>query len=207
MPHPNKLIGKCSLGMKHTCTDKGNFARDLLRLGKQNQHGPTGRIGRNNRLVEDIVGQSRRRGSFNTSAVPYMANPVFLYDIEQLADTDPERQKQLATSLQNFLGLETPLGPLPRVRPGRVYQAAKQAERNIRKIDICQSEYEPVRRELLRLASNNAEWILTEFIPRVQVANREHLTTILESWRKDPCQADATIIKPFGGGLPRIRGV
>ena len=195
MPHPNKLIGRCSTGMKHTCTEKGNFAYDLLRLGKQNRNSTTNNNSKE--LQESIVGRFAR-SRYNVSEVPYMTNPVFLYDMEQLADRDPQRRAQFAGQLQQFLGLATPLPHLPHVQPGRHMSNEQQRRLNAMKMDICRSEFEPVRRELMGIAQVNANWLIqSDFVqdPTVTVPNLDHFRQIIQGWQRDPCDTDATIIR------------
>lgn len=192
MLHPNKLVGRCYWGMQMTCTERANFAYQLLRLGKQN--GPSSNSRKRaptnlSRLVESIVGHFPKTW-YNVSAVPYHPNPVFLYETTQLH----ENQDQFLGDLSAFLGLTTsPLsGPIPSIQPGYSWQnASLQASKDALKISICHDEYRPVRRELLRLAKQTSEWILTDFYdaPTVVVSDKHRFGRILEAWKSDPCES------------------
>lgn len=178
MPHPNKLVGRCLGGMFHTCTEKANYAYYLLRLGKQVQL-PNHEY---SEMEEDIVGHYRKQ-YYNLSAVEYMPNPVFLYEITQLPT--------LAPALESFLGLKTPLPPLPHVKPGLEWHAEIQEQKDSLKIEICDDEYERVRQELLRLGKQSSEWIRTVLLhsPDVVTANRTEFEELLDAWSQDPCES------------------
>lgn len=202
-PHPNQLIGRCMGGMKHTCTEKGNFAYYLIRLGKQHwntsanlqlQRGPDGGLPPPPReataLEETIVGYYRKDRYSITDDVKYMPNPVFFFDVTQFSDTNATRQAQFRRDIQEFLNVPPQLGPLLHYKPGRQWVASEQAQRDARKIDICQAEFVPVRKELMRLSRQNAEWMASVFLhlPDVHVSSRDYVMhDILERWRHDPC--------------------
>lgn len=202
-PHPNQLIGRCMGGMKHTCTERGNFAYHLIRLGKQHwntsanlqlQRGPDGSMPPPPReataLEETIVGYYRKDRYSFTDDVKYLPNPVFLFDVTQFSDTNATRQAQFRRDIQEFLNVPPQLGPLLHYKPGRQWVASEQAQRDARKIDICHAEFAPVRQELLRLSRQNAEWLASVFLqlPDVHVSSRDYVIhDILERWRHDPC--------------------
>ena len=184
MPHPNKLIGRCTKGMKHACTDMSNFAYHLIRLGKQHWNGTRPETP----LERQIVGRYRR-AAYNTTALHPQPNPIFLYTVEQLADRNASRQAQFRTDVQSFLGLHTPLPPLLHFSPGRRWTEAQQRKRDALKIDVCDPEYAPVRRELMRLATQNGQWI-ADFLtfPGVTVSSPEFVRdALLNEWMRDPC--------------------
>jgi len=120
------------------------------------------------------------------------SNEVFLFDVDQLSDTDPLRRELFRQDLQNFLQLSEPLPPNPvPIKPGKFHHnITVQADKNQRKIDICDDEYVPLRRELMELASMSSEWIREQFLgrPGVYVSSPEYLRRILEErWLVDPC--------------------
>lgn len=183
MPHPNKLIGRCYPGMRLTCTEKANFAYNLLRLGKQNDalsHTPTA-------LENKIVGHFKRAW-FNVSDVLYHPNPIFLYELNQLED--PVHQQDFRRDLQHFLGLKYDLDPIAVDKPGLAWKNDSiQLSKDKQKIDICQDEYQSVRNELMRLSRQNSLWLRSGFLdyPNVTVSARERLEEILVGWMSDPC--------------------
>jgi hypothetical protein len=180
LPLPNELIGRCYGNMRHTCTEKGNFAFHLISMGKQHYNGtrPT------TDLERDIVGHFKR-SEYDPSTVKYMDNPVFLFDLDQLKD------KTFQTDMATFLGLS--LDKLPAMRsysPGRTWEDAEQQARDKRKINICDAEFIPLRAELMRLARQNSLWIRQVFLdlPGVHVSSRSTFEQAVETWMKDPCE-------------------
>jgi hypothetical protein len=187
MRHPNALIGVCTRGMKNTCTEKGNFALHLLKLGKQNQLSAE-TASRTTPRAESVLRLYKRKW-YNASAVPVMPNPVFLFDVEQLSDANETRSRQFRDDVQLFLGLDSELPPLLRTKPGKVWGPVVQAKKDRYRIDVCDDEYKPVRANLLRMSRLNADWIRNEFLdyPGVHFSSREFLEQILDGWMVDPC--------------------
>ena len=215
MPHPNALVGRCMAGMFLSCTEKGNFAYHLLKLGKQNLTiaedagtGPAISPQRRRALEDQIVGYYPA-ARYDVGAMTPIPNEVFLFDMEQLTEAtaatdddenlDPESDSSPAArfrrDLQAFLGLSVPLPALPHHKPGRnITDARLQAARDAAKIDdICRDEYRPVRTELMRLARLNSAWIRGVFakLPTVTVSHPEHFDELLARWMVDPCDETA----------------
>jgi len=187
LPHPNKLVGRCMSGMKNTCTEKGNFAYDLMRMGKRNlANGPQPTTD----LEEQILGRYRRAW-YNATEVPPMANEVFFFDISQLADTNATRTQRFRDDVREFLGLDGDLPPFVHVVPGREHNATIQALKDRNKINICDDEFAPVRTELMRLGRLNSQWMREVFLnmPGVR-SSREYLEELLLGWMNDPCEKD-----------------
>jgi hypothetical protein len=101
--------------MRNTCTDKGDFARSLMRLGKQN--GPAAAEPRPATALERrILSRYDDKGAHNSTEFQFMTNPVFLFELTQLSDgTGSERFRR---DFQRFMGLRRPLPP-PRGTTGR----------------------------------------------------------------------------------------
>eukprot|EP00977_Amphora_coffeiformis_P003398 scaffold630_cov174-Amphora_coffeaeformis.AAC.18 len=188
MPDPNHLIGRCYPDRMNTCTEKGNFAYSLLWLGKTNEQRPMSQ----SPLVEKIVGHYQRLW-FNTSAVPYLHNPVFLYHMEQMQES-PET---LARDIKTFLGLDGDLPPLPHRKPGLdIVDEAVRQEKELQKIDICDPAYRAVRSDLIRIGTLGAQWLEQELLPSsstVHVSDPNGFRKILRHWSKDPCGNSTTI--------------
>lgn len=216
MKHPNKLIGRCTAGMFLTCTEKGNFAYHLLKLGKQNIAQAKNNIylspARRRELEEEIVGFIGPAW-YNVSAVKPIPNPVFLFETRQLAEatvyntsagiqlyshlnnhSDVDYGSKFRQDVKEFLGLTRQLHPLPHMSPGQnIIDAEQQKTRDMMKIrDICSDEYTLIRQELLRLARLNSEWIRKVFVhlPTVSVSNPEHFEYLLLEWMDDPCEKE-----------------
>jgi hypothetical protein len=129
---------------------------------------------------------------------PYIRvpNPVFLYDTVQLErkENDIEQSSLLIArfgqDMANFLGLSFPLPPPPRHSPGKqLKNATLQAERNAKKIRICDERYIEQRQQLLEIGSRAARWILDYFLAAedVFVSNPQHFREILKGYGQDPC--------------------
>ena len=128
---------------------------------------------------------------------PRMPNPVFLYEMGQLADNDSDaRLKQFGQDMANYLGLTLEdLPPIPHHKPGKKLQnVTLQAERDAKKIRICDDRYEPQRKRLLDIGNRTAEWILNYFLSpssnsdSVFVSNPKHFRELLLGYSKDPCK-------------------
>lgn len=185
LPHPNNLIGACRKGRYLTCTDKGDFAYSLLKLGQQNY--PSSRPA--TKLELEITG--RRNYSFDTTKVEYMYNPIFIFELDQLSDNNATRNELFRSDFTKFMGLKEPLPALPHFIPGKKRDTKEQVSRNALKIQICNDEYQIVRNELMILARATSRWIREVFLngPTVTVSSREYFESILEGWMHDPCDS------------------
>jgi hypothetical protein len=195
MKHPNQLIGGCYAGHKMTCTLKSDWAYYLFGLGKQFSQGPRPLT----ELEEQIIYQHPYRPKRSiikdpSNSVTPIRNNVFLFELHQLGDKkNATRQAQFQSDLQHFLQLKQPFETSATVDqhfiPGRVWPKEVQDAKNRLKINICQDEFIPLRRELLRQARLSAAWIQTVFLqsPGVYCSNREHLYELLDAWKVDPC--------------------
>jgi hypothetical protein len=116
-----------------------------------------------------------------------------LFDLAQLGDDDEVRRKSFRSSIQDYLGLKVDLPDAARVVPGIKWSEAIQKVKDSLKIDICERQYVPVRKELMFHSRNTAEWIRTTFLdlPGVHVANRRYFEEIMESYLRDPCGSES----------------
>ena len=92
MPDAEKMKGACGGGFNGVCTDRGQFHFQLANLGK------TMLLPEENMLME------RRRTRRRT--VANFTQPVFLYEVSQLSDTDETRALALRQDLTKFLELK-----------------------------------------------------------------------------------------------------
>lgn len=191
LPHPNNLIGSCRQGRFLTCTSKGDFANSLLKLGQQNYPKPRPAT----ELELSITGRYNRTFPFDSSTVEYMYNPIFIFELDQLGDTDVARNDLFRSDFTKFMGLKDPLPALPHYIPGMVRETEEQIQRDALKIKICDDEYTPVRNELMVLARSSSQWIREVFLngPTVHVSSKEYFISILEGWMKDPCDDDTIL--------------
>jgi hypothetical protein len=157
-------------------------------------------------LEQEIVWKYKREG-YNISTIQPLLNPVFLFDLNQLSSSSTtshmfdetnetirmarqERMKQLRYDMKQFLQLQHDLPDLVHYKPGRQYNDEQiQNEINQYKINICHSQHDTVRKELLHVAQQTSEWIRTVFInaPTVHVSSRDYFIRLLESYMIDPC--------------------
>jgi hypothetical protein len=116
---------------------------------------------------------------------------IFLYEVSQLSDPDPDRAADLRTTLQSFLNLTIPLDPMIWYRPGKQHKNQWELERlNAKKINICDAQHEALRTVLRYQAGNASRWIRHYFLdaPDVVTSSKEYLRNIiLPSWERDPC--------------------
>lgn len=170
MPHPNDLLKK---EVKGFSVETGNFHAFLGRLGKTNMTAP------------EEIEMRRNFPHLLDPLPPPMANKVFLYDIEQVADTNETRSTTLRRDLQQFLELEEEIPPLTihknkgKRKPDKAY------------IDICEQEYDILRNELKHIAGRASIWIRKYFVEDedVTVSSRDYLEEILQKWMYDPCDS------------------
>lgn len=172
MPPPQRLLGPCVRESQGVCTDRANFHRNLAMLAKTNHSHPDEQA-----LLVGMPAKYRQK----MSPIP---NPVFLYDVGQLYDSNPERKARFKADLEDFVGLDTPL-PSDYAEP----QSSK-TDTKFAKLDICHSDFDEIRRELMAIASRSATWITQYFMQSesVVVSSPAYFTEILQSWYHDPCE-------------------
>ena len=195
-PAPEQFIGRplCDRdvrGGRRTCTSKGDFAYELLRLGKHNY--PQPRLP--SALEQSIVERYANHRDMNFTAIKYMENPVLLFETEQLAATNPGRD-QFRHDVSNFLGIAPVLGEIPHTKPGSAHQYSptEQALRNARRLHICDPRHAELRAALLHLARDTSQWLRESGVldvPTVFVPQRAQLEVRLLAWMVDPCDAVA----------------
>lgn len=121
---------------------------------------------------------------------PYLPNPVFLYDTEQLSDKDDNRSNLFVQDLEHFLGLQDPLPPPLHFKPGKDQPTDKQRLIDSKKIKICDKRYAKQRQILLDIGTKVQAWILEYFVksPDVYISNPEHFQEIVRRYAVDPCE-------------------
>ena len=172
MPPPHLLLGKCFPESQGVCTDRANFHRNLAMLAKTNH---------SEKDQRDLLVGLPSKYLRGMSEIP---NPVFLYDLSQLYDKDPTRKAKFQSDLEDFIGLDAPL-------PSNFTDSSvKKGDSKLSRIDICQAEFDEIRRELLAIASRAATWISRYFLKAdsVFVSSPEYFDEILSSWHHDPCE-------------------
>jgi hypothetical protein len=178
MPPPNELMGSCNSASLNVCVENAMFHVHLSRLGKTF----------NNHSGEDLGEQAKLLGiPRDQLASPRylpLGNKVFLYDIEQLKDTNETRRDMYRADVSRFLGLTYDLEPYLEDDPRASHHRAKFAP-----FDICQDEHRHLRLALLNVGQSASCWIRRYFLPHpdVFVSSPSFFEEILLRWMVDPC--------------------
>jgi hypothetical protein len=191
LPHPDQLIGKCTAGRYNTCTQKGDFAFHLYKLGKTDFEHPTD-------LERKL--QERWHPSNNSSSQIQQQlrsepvrtpNKVLLFEMSQLSSKDPAKMDRLRSGVKDFVGLQQDMPAIPHRIPGMKFDNATQAIKNQRKIRICDDEYVLVRKHLVELSVQTYHWLMESFLqsPDVVVSDRRDFEEAMKPWLSDPCDA------------------
>jgi hypothetical protein len=172
LPEPNEMIGPCSKAMAGVCTDDVRYMDHLSIFGKTKLVDPE--------ELKLLSHESTHR------QVQKLENPIFLYEISQMEETNPTYSMQFQEDLKSYLGLRMPLVPLKSSRKKRKNNPYKQLE-----INICDPQYKDVHNELMSIARNASIWIRDYFepLPEVHVSCPEHFHELLLEWMIDPCIA------------------
>ena len=171
IPPPYALIRRQSHGFG---VQQAHFHIYLARMGKVN-------------MTSSQQVQLRKQFPNQLKNLPErMPNDVFFYDMEQLADDNATRSEQFRKDLKSFLGLQKrQLPPMIQKNAGKVKPApSKQSY-----IDICDSEFDKLRAELLKVSQRTSKWIRMYWLDAddVYYSSREYLEATLKSWMYDPC--------------------
>jgi hypothetical protein len=175
LPSPRKLMGSCSNHEhKGFCTDRAQFHQNLAKFGKTNLRDPAEKA---------LLRLPRKSKDFLRTD-----NPIFLYDMSQIYDSNQTRLEQFKADLGHFLRLPTPL-------PDASAAADKTTTSRVKKkvLNICLDEHEAVRKELVQIGTRASMWIRKYFMKldpaQVTISNREFFELALKEWKYDPCLA------------------
>jgi hypothetical protein len=116
---------------------------------------------------------------------PPLGNKIFLYEIEQLKDTNETRRDKYRSDVSRFLGLTYDLEPYLEDDPRASHYREKFAP-----FDICQDEHRQLRLALLSVGQSASSWIRRYFLPHpdVFVSSPSFFEEILLLWMLDPCE-------------------
>jgi hypothetical protein len=172
LPPPNTMIGKCSKAMAGVCTDQVRYMDHLSIVGKTERTNPA-----------ELQWLSSEMMHYTG---PRLENPIFLYEISQMEEPNPDYATQYREDLQDFLGLRQPLEPLVSSHKRHADSPFKHLE-----IDICDAQHAAVHDELLSISRNASIWIRDYFVPlpEVHISCPEHFHDLLMEWMIDPCIA------------------
>jgi hypothetical protein len=181
MPHPTKLIRTCH---RHVCTERANFHVALARLGKTDMTAP-----------EELEIIRKNWELFKEVPPPRLPNKIFFWTTDQLTDKNETRAAKFRSDVQQFVGFNKEIQPVPHVMPepkfGVTIKNALQEKINKTLIDICESQYDEVRAVLMDASRSASIWIRKYFLESedVIVSSREHVEEILMTWMEDPCES------------------
>jgi hypothetical protein len=187
--------------MRNCCTYRASYAYYLIRLGKQYLSSiPNNQRREPTELEWKIATKYNASFGYDVTRIKPIPNPVFLYELSQLSDTNITRAEIFRKDVQDFLGLQQSLPILGHHKPGKYVQnTTLQQQIDQYKINICDDKYSDIRNELLVIAQESSIWIREVFInsPTVYVSSHDYFESLLEKWIIDPCttRRTATAIK------------
>ena len=168
----NKLSKRCIPGSLGICGWRASFVDFLFKLGK-------------------TPGTAQERDLLELNLKRNTVGEIFLYDLNQLSDTNETRARLFRQDLASFLGLEGEMPPIPHVNTlGRFdYIDVWKEETHKRKINVCDNEHAYARKILQDKTVRTSKWIREYLLQsnEVFVSSREYFTEILEGWMEDPC--------------------
>lgn len=175
MPPANQLAGRCARRHQGLCTFRGNFHLFLANMGKTN-------------MDTDPQEQALIPTEYQKLIKPVpLKGRIFLWDISQLNSDNPHFREDL----RQFLRLDDPLPEMIWVKPGFSHEKnPMKHEVMSKKIDICDSQYNEIRKILLKQGTLASQWIRKYFLEAegVFVSQKEHFSNvILKSWERDIC--------------------
>ena len=182
------LMGACTPSSQGVCTDYAKFHVNLAKLGKTNVTNPA------EQMLLHLAKKDQKTLLANNKN-NNIANPLFLYDTEQLYDKNTTRSTQFRKDLQKFLGLSAPLLAPIQKPPNEAAAATADGTPTTKKakpkvLDICEPRYAALRAELVAIGKRASLWIRKYLLTvhSVTVSSPEHFASILQTWKTDPCE-------------------
>jgi Sulfotransferase domain len=174
---PNDLIGYCTREMYNVCTEEIRYMDHLSNIGKTARTDPD-----ELKLLSPVPPRHR--------ATPKLDNPIFLYEISQMEETDEVLVAQFRQDLQSYLGLTQPIEPLTELKESH----DDDPFHDVAVINICDPEYTAVHDDLMDIAQRSSMWLRQYFLPLpdVHVSSPDHFHQLMENWMMDPCLARAS---------------
>ena len=176
---PLEGLGECKVDAQGVCTDHANFAQYMYRLGKTISLFPT----ETERAIIDANPKA-------ASKVVNTRNLIFVVELSQFTDTNELRKNKLRSDLKSFLGLEGDFPDSPFAKPGKQWPEDVQAIKESRKMNICNEENLPLRKELMRLSRQSSQWIRESFMKSDHVfySSPAFFEAAMLKWMDDPCE-------------------
>jgi hypothetical protein len=148
-------------------------------------------LGKTNMSSPEELEMIRRYPKQLRQLPPPFPNKIFLFTTDQLSDTNETRTQLFAEDVQQFIGFRDKLPPMLHVKPGKKWNDTVQALKDSKKINICDSEYDALRKVLMDIARPASVWIRKYFMEsdQVVVSSPDYFKEILETWMHDPCDS------------------
>jgi hypothetical protein len=175
------LKGSCSKYTHGVCTHRAGFHVQLARLGKTPRN--NGELD----LMPSCTHRDLRRFKFT--------GRVFLYELQQLNESNETRAIMFRRDLKTFLYLKEELPPMVWHRSGHKIKTSKRLrELNAKTLNICDPEHNSLRKVLMTHAINASKWIRLHFLPvsDVHVSSPVYFYELRRNWSVDPCAKKAT---------------
>jgi hypothetical protein len=172
-----EFLGECR-HIHNVCVEGSLFHCQLALLGKTNNTGQENFF--NQQCKEDLLLHQQ-----------YTPNPVFLYEIHQVASTGDI--KTFTKDLSEFLELDEALPEwkeTPHHHADQFVTLNQPAPSHPQKaLNICDNKYRALRDVLMENARNASLWIRNYFIQseEVTISSQEQFVSFVEGWMVDPC--------------------
>ena len=128
---------------------------------------------------------------------PPAPHSVFLYDQNQIDGRKaPEIAETFRRDMSSYLGVSPMLPSLQQATQLSYENTTESAQETQRRtimesklINICNSEFDDMRNELVKVGSDAADWILNYYmpLPNVYVSSPEYFRQVLQEYKSDPC--------------------
>lgn len=166
-PDPNTLIGDEKIGWRGIYTDLARYEDSLMQLGK----------------VDLTREELQHMASQRLHLFPVDLK-IFLYDVEQLSDSNEFRSRKFRSDMQFFLGLKKTIEPFAR------RNAISNKKSYPETINICEKKFSELRGVLVKHGKKAQKWILEKLLKNKDVfvgGDRDHFSAVLFKWGTDPC--------------------
>jgi len=166
-PDPYSMIGDISNHWQGVYTDLARWELSLMQLGKWDLS-PTD--------IKELAANGNE-----IISTPY---PVFLYDVDQMADPDDDRAASFRQDLSDFLDLKETFQAVPH---GNDHHDSNFKD----KIDICDSHYDGLRHHIVSHGKETADWLTRKLDIKsdVVIGGKDHFRDLIQKWGEDPCEA------------------
>jgi hypothetical protein len=133
-------------------------------------------------------------GHHNISTIDFRQTKVFVTELNQLDGKNSDVLYTLFADIEDFLGI--PRESLPRLAPENLAEKKHYSDRKgmtgekkNQVLNICLDEHRELRRHLLEIGVNAAQWLEKYFLksPNVVVSQPDAFVSHIRKWADDPC--------------------